>query len=404
MTAGSQAALRRLFRVVNGGTPTSEDDNWDGGIHWATPVDLGRVHGDCLDGTDRTLSAEGLRSGSAAVPAGSLIVSTRAPIGYVAETTTLTAFNQGCKGLVPVEPLDIRFYRYVVVGMSSRLQAWGQGSTFVELSGDALAEQRVPTPTLGTQRAIADFLDTETARIDALIAKKRRMIDLFGLRRRSALDQLFTQLGRVPYATLGRFVVSLTQGVSPQASNVPASDGEFGLLKLSAVKAGRFVPTENKALAADFEFDRGLVPKVGDLLVTRSNTPAYVGDVCVVDGEAPVVLCDLIYRLRLDDRLAPSFAALALMRSEGRRHLAAAARGTSQTMVKLRGEDVKAATVPVVPSAVQLAVIDQFAEWEAHHEGLHKRVSRQIALLQEHRQALIIAAVTGELEIPGVAA
>ncbi|MCL4293998.1 MAG: restriction endonuclease subunit S, partial [Acidimicrobiia bacterium] len=164
--------LRRLFRVVNGGTPTSDEDNWGGGIQWATPVDLGRVHGGTLDGTDRTLSSIGLRTGSAAVPAGSLVISTRAPIGYVAEATTTTAFNQGCRGLVPTTSLDSRFYRYVVVAMTDQLQAAGQGSTFVELPGDALAEQRMPMPPVRLQRAIADFLDAETARIDALITKK----------------------------------------------------------------------------------------------------------------------------------------------------------------------------------------------------------------------------------------
>ncbi len=189
MSARNIVQLRRLFRVVNGGTPTSDESNWGGGIHWATPVDLGRVHGRTLDGTGRTLSEVGLRSGSVAIPARSLIISTRAPIGYVAETATRTAFNQGCRGLVPARPLDTRFYRYVIVSMSSELQAAGQGSTFVELSGDALSQVRVPSPPIPVQRAIADFLDTETARIDALLTKKRRMIELIELRASATADR-----------------------------------------------------------------------------------------------------------------------------------------------------------------------------------------------------------------------
>ena len=131
--------LRRVFKIVNGGTPTSERENWDGDVAWATPVDLGRLNGSRISKTQRTLTAEGLRTGSSLVPAGSLIVSTRAPIGYVAETTTPMALNQGCRGLVPRTELDVRFFRYQLLVSEGQLQARGQGSTFVELSTDALA-------------------------------------------------------------------------------------------------------------------------------------------------------------------------------------------------------------------------------------------------------------------------
>src|SRR5271157_1993578 len=96
--------LRRVFRVINGGTPTSDPANWNGSVPWATPVDLGRSHGGVIRDTDRTLTIDGLRAGSSLVPGGSLIVSTRAPIGYVAEVAEPTAFNQGCRGLVPQRP------------------------------------------------------------------------------------------------------------------------------------------------------------------------------------------------------------------------------------------------------------------------------------------------------------
>lgn len=139
----STQRLRRLFRVVNGGTPTSDPDNWDGDVRWATPIDLGRVNGRHLTSTDRTLTTEGLMTGSRSVPAGSLIVSTRAPIGYIAETTATTAFNQGCRGLVPVVELDTRYFRYQLGAITDRLTAAGQGSTFVELSSDALAATEV---------------------------------------------------------------------------------------------------------------------------------------------------------------------------------------------------------------------------------------------------------------------
>jgi hypothetical protein len=164
--------LHRLFRLVNGGTPTADPVNWDGEVPWATPTDLARCNGSVIETTDRTLTPTGLQSGSRTVRGGSLIVSTRAPIGYVVQTAADMAFNQGCKGLEPQPGVHADYFRYQLLSMTAELNAAGQGSTFVELSSDALGATMVHVPEATEQRAIADFLDAETARIDALIAKK----------------------------------------------------------------------------------------------------------------------------------------------------------------------------------------------------------------------------------------
>jgi len=177
------------------------------------------------------------------------------------------------------------------------------------------------------------------------------------------------------------------------------------LLKLSAVKIGRFFPTENKALPADFQVDPRLRPEVGDLLVTRSNTPAYVGDACaIVERPGQVVLCDLIYRLRLDSRILPEYAAAALLRTAGRAHLTSAARGSSQSMVKLRGEDVKAARVPLVNPGKQGEIVAAFRKARLDVDQVQAALNNQLRVLAEHRDALITAAVTGEFEVSGVGA
>ncbi len=197
--------LRRIFRVVHGGTPRSDPENWKGTIAWATPVDLGRRNGKNISATDRTLTPKGLSTGSRAVSPGSLLVSSRAPIGYIAQTTCLMAFNQGCKGLEPTQPVDVRFFRYQLSSMTENLQSCGQGSTFPELSGDVLAATPVTLPPLVDQRAIADYLDSETSRIDTLVKKISRTIDLLQ-ERRSAL---------ITDAVTGNLPVSLAPPESP---------------------------------------------------------------------------------------------------------------------------------------------------------------------------------------------
>ena len=302
--------------------------------------------------------------------------------------------------------IDPKFLFWCMVSSMVRSQAenYAAGITRVGIRSDLVGSLLVPYLPLEAQRAIAHYLDSETSRIDALIAKKRHMIDLQEERYRTALDITVSTLDW-PLAPLGRFVTRISQGDSPRAANRPAEPGEWGVLKLSAVKYGRFIPSENKAMADDAVIDRELMPTVGDLLVTRSNTPQYVGDVAAVT-EAPgqVLLCDLIYRLKLDSRLHASFAAAALLTARSRYQLSSSARGTSQSMVKLRGEDIKAIRIPLAPWAEQVRVVDALEKRRSLHATTRASLEHQIELLIEHRQALITAAVTGDLDIPGVAA
>ncbi len=130
-----------------------------------------------ISDTERTLTFEGLASGSRTVPERSLVVSTRAPIGYVAETTRTMAFNQGCRSLVPTRRVDIRFFRYQFLTLENQLKSLGQGSTFSELSSDDLKSTKVTVPPLPFQEQIADYLDTATARIDSLASLVKAVID-----------------------------------------------------------------------------------------------------------------------------------------------------------------------------------------------------------------------------------
>jgi type I restriction enzyme, S subunit len=263
---------------------------------------------------------------------------------------------------------------------------------------EILTKSWVAIPSLEEQRVIADFLNIETARIDALISKKRQLQGRLTERLRAMVEgRLSASQDRC--IALGRFVTSLTQGVSPQAGGRPAEFGERGLLKLSAVKNGEFDPSENKVLDVGM-VENGLTATKGDLLVTRANTPEYVGDVCCVPADFPnLVICDLIYRVRLDKRLLPEFATLALMSSGSRGLLSSIARGTSQSMVKLRGEDIKNLRIPVPSLADQRRVVSEAHAARAAWSRISRQLRRQISLLVEHRQALITAAVTGELDI-----
>lgn len=96
--------LKRTFKIVGGSTPKSEkEEYWDGDIIWVTPGDLSKLPSIYINDSIRKITNEGLAScGSTLVPARSIVLSTRAPIGSLAIAERELCTNQGCKALVPL--------------------------------------------------------------------------------------------------------------------------------------------------------------------------------------------------------------------------------------------------------------------------------------------------------------
>lgn len=396
----TQVPLRRLFRVVNGGTPTPDPENWDGEVPWATPVDLGRYHGGVIASTSRTLTAQGLRTGSAAVPSGSLLVSTRAPIGYVVQTVGTLAFNQGCRGLEPRRPLEIRYYRYVLESLAAQLQERGQGSTFVELSSDALASTPLPFPPPAAQRRIAELLAGETARIDALIAKKRQLVEFLGERRSGRIELLIRELAATwSELPLKFFVRHVTVGivVTPAAwyaeSGVPALRGVN-------VKRGHIdrqdmihISEEGHALHGKSALD------TGDVVVVRTG---QAGAAAVVPPSLAGANCIDLLIIRPGSQVVPSFLEYVLNSDWTQKHVEAHSVGTIQSHFNVAA--MKDLPIPRAPLGEQHAAVKKLGQLTCQIDEAVRCLGSQIALLQERRQTLITAAVTGELDIPGLAA
>jgi len=191
----NRVRLKRLFLVVNGSTPQSGvPAYWDGEIPWVTPEDLGDLDASEIMNTRRRITEAGYRScGTTLVPAGSLILSTRAPIGHLAVAGLNLCTNQGCRSLVFRGSSFRRFFFFQLSAAQPELESLGQGSTFSELAKDKLEEVFIAEPPEREQRAIAAFLDRETARIDALVAKKQRLIELLQERRTALITRAVTK-------------------------------------------------------------------------------------------------------------------------------------------------------------------------------------------------------------------
>lgn len=186
--------LGEMCEVVNGGTPkTGVPAYWDGQHRWITPAEMGKRVSPYVGETERMISDAGLRNSSAQMlPANSVILSCRAPIGYLVINTVPMATNQGCKGLVPNNQLHPKFLYYYLSSIVDLLNSLGTGATFRELSGGKLKEVPIPVPPLAEQQRIVDTLDSlnlETQRLAEIYKGQLTALDAL---KQSLLHQAFS--------------------------------------------------------------------------------------------------------------------------------------------------------------------------------------------------------------------
>lgn len=399
-TSWKTLPLRRVGRIVNGGTPTADPDNWDGQYPFVTPPDLNGADGAVIESTARTLSTAGTKA-AGIVPAGSILVSTRAPIGHVGRVGTLSTFNQGCKAVTPNIGIDPGYIATVLVAARAELIARGQGATFFELSSAAFAAITIPLPPFDEQRAIADYLDQETAQIDALVAKQQEFIGLLRERRSAAIESAVAGVNLYG-SRLKHLIRSLRQGWSPQCYSWPTDGVEcWAVLKTGAVNGGVFRAMENKELPSSETPRPEIVVRAGDLVVSRANTRELVGSAAVVDRDYPkLMLSDKLYAYELDRRKAlPRYVASVLGSRRWRGLIEIEATGASSSMLNISQDDIINLPLGLPTVQEQQSLLDVLDEQTLRIDALIAKAEEHIALAKERRSALITAAVTGQVDV-----
>jgi type I restriction enzyme S subunit len=313
--------------------------------------------------------------------------------------------------------VDIRYFRYQFASLASDMHALGQGSTFQELSTESLSAIRLACPPELEQRAIADFLDDETVRIDALIAAKRRMLSVLEERRRNSLlnalrdrgldvprDGLLSLDWSVPptwrVVRLSQVLVQLTNGYVGPTRDILVDEGVRYVQSLH-IKGGKIDFDRSPYFVQRSWHDER--PRIhlrpDDVLVVQTGD---IGQVAVVPNDFGEASCHALQILRARrDMVSGEFLGGYLRSPIGYQSLLSMATGALHP--HLEGS-IRAIPVILPPLSVQVEVLREVAEASASMDRVTSLLARQIDLLVERRQALITSAVTGELEIPGVAA
>jgi type I restriction enzyme, S subunit len=300
--------------------------------------------------------------------------------------------------LRPTAVADSRFVWYVLnsTKASAEMEMLGNTTTGLRnLNGSIVGSVEFPGPSLDEQRAISDFLDTEAARIDAIIGTKRRMIRLLQERVTSQIDCAFDTVAASEHLPSLSAVVHIAEGqVDPRLE--PYS--ELPLIAPNHIESGTGRLLEVESAGEQGAISGKYLCQQGDVVYSKIR-PA-LRKVCV----APTLCLTSadMYPLRPIDALDPAFLFYFLLSQRFTDF--AVMESERVAMPKINRDALGRIRIPLPPKAAQRHVVDELDAARERADVLVVRLVHQVSLLQEHRQALITAAVTGELEVPGVAA
>ena len=185
--------MGEVGEVVSGGTPSTKNPFfWGNEIVRFAPSDLTGYSGKFIQRGAKSISRKGLRESSAQLmPAGSVMFSSRAPIGYVAITAVESATNQGFKSVVPNAGIFNEYLYYFFKAAKPEAERRATGTTFKEISGSSFARLRVPVAPLREQRRIVAKIEELFSELDASAESLTRARALLKTYRQSLLKAAF---------------------------------------------------------------------------------------------------------------------------------------------------------------------------------------------------------------------
>lgn len=313
----------------------------------------------------------------------------------------------------PVKGVDSRFYAYFLRNLAQcdfiTSLAKGIRERSTAFDGESFRSLLLPAPSPNEQRAIADFLDAETARINALITKKRRLVELVLARMRGRVREV-TRRGHVRSSRqrdsglpwVG--TIPLHWRVVPLRSMLEIRRNPVGLkhkevVLLSLTRGGvivRDVSENYGKFPASFDTYQRVSP--GEIVFCLFDIPETPRTVGLARHEGMVTGAYSVFRV--NGASAP-FLTYLYEGFDDEKSLSFWYTGLRNV---IRPDVFLGMKCPLPPRVEQDEIVEVLDEERTLVVSLVSRLQKQTALLQEHRAALIAAAVTGELDVPGVAA
>ena len=389
--------LSDFGRVQSGGTPsTSSPDYWDGDIPWCTPSDITRTPTKYINSTERTITEAGLNNSSAIVmPAGSILLCTRATIGELKINSIPMATNQGFKNIAIGDNGNAEFFYYLLQTKKNSMLELAIGSTFLEISKTALCKIPLQIPTRDEQNRIAEALST----IDELITILEKQISKRTVTKQGAIQELLTGKKRLPGFS-GEWTTHRLGdlGVFVKGSGISRAESNTG--RIPAVRYGELYTTHRNYvthfvshISKEVAIKAKQVYK-GDILFAASGeTKEEIGKCAAIIDDQTVYAGGDILILRPHEPHNPVFMGTLLNTAEVCRQRAE--KGQGDAVVHIHADSLGSINIKIPEIKEQDAIAEILLGMDKEIEMLEMKLEKYRQLKQGMMQQLL----TGKIRL-----
>ncbi|WP_019458579.1 restriction endonuclease subunit S [Acinetobacter sp. GG2] len=400
-----------IAEIVAGGTPAaSNPENFKEagtGIAWLTPADLSGYSEKYISFGARDLSQQGYDASSAKIlPKGSLLFSSRAPIGYVAIAKNEISTNQGFKNFVFPDGVDSEYAYYYLKSIKDVAESMGSGTTFKEISGSTTKMLPFLLPPLAEQKVIVEKLDVLLAQVEIVKARLERIPDILQTFRQAILATAVS--GRLTSAISAEAIAEdtvkfenilkdkkhLSYGVLKPGSFDP--NGVPMLRVMDIGEWGKYNDTEVFKISKELskEFKRTIV-EPGDIVL---SVMATIGRPAVIPPNlsgANVNRALAVIKLKSD--IIPEYILLQLLSPNFQSAFVDKQIGSAQKRINL--SDLRQFDIWLPTVNTQTEIVRRVKELFTFADSIEKKSNAALMRVNKLTQSILAKAFRGELTV-----
>lgn len=395
--------LGDVCAIMSGSTPRSEvQEFWGGDIDWVTPTDLGANDAIYIDHGARHITSAGLASaGLKVAPTGSVIMSSRAPIGHLAIAGVPLCTNQGCKTFIPGETVNSMFLYFALKQSMPAIQRMGSGATFLEVSKSKLEGCFIPLPPLAEQRRIAAILAERMSAVERARAAAEARVEAAKALPAAELRAVFEseEAQAWPKMRLGD-AAHIVSGVMLGRKRSEQATKSVLYLRVANVKDGHLDLADVSSVDATRDEINKLMLQWGDVLLTEGGDPDKLGRGTYWRGElAECIHQNHIFRARFDlNHVSPEFVSAQISSPYGKAYFLSHAKQTTG-IATINQQVLRGFPLMLPPLHEQLNAAMLLDTRMADIAQLQARLTAQLDAINALPAALLRQAFSGELTL-----
>lgn len=287
----------------------------------------------------------------------------------------------------------------------------GVGGSLMRAQPKYVQTYPIPLPPLSEQQRIVERIEELFAKLDEAKERLQEVADSFAVRKAAILHKAFTgeltkQWRREngvsdeswEEITWGSFIEKIEAGKNWNALGRPPKNGEFGVVKVSAVTWGEFLEDESKTCTEESQWNEEKRISVGDFLFSRANTIQLVGNCVIVkDVKRKLMLSDKILRFSFSERVYDFFALWYTRTSSYRKQIESVASGNQDGMRNISQNNMKTIIFPLPTLPEQHEIVRLIDDLLARERAAQQAAEQALASIDLMKKSILARAFRGEL-------